>query len=102
MYTYVCVYACVCVCVDTYSDAAYDPALVDHLQVHEGVLDPDQDVGGDPVAGCLVDVGAGGVGVVPPGGRGSWGHGAVAHRAGARTRLGEGGADGGCVCERVG
>lgn len=71
-----------CVC---YRDAPDDPRL--SHQVHEGVLDPDQDVGGHPVAAALLDVGARGVGVVTSR-RGRPGrHGTVAHRAGTRTGL---------------
>lgn len=56
-------------------------------QVHEGVFDPDQDVGGHPVAAALLDVGSGGVGIVSSRRGRSGRHGAVAHGAGARAGL---------------
>ena len=68
-----------------YRDAPDDPGL--SHQVHEGVLDPDQDVGGHPVAAALLDVGAGGVGVVASRRGRSGRHGAVAHRTGTGTGL---------------
>lgn len=73
-------------------DAPDDPHL--SHQVHEGVFDPDQDVGGHPVAAALLDVGAGGVGVVPPRRRRSGRHGTVTNRAGAGTGLGRDSASG--------
>lgn len=66
---------------------APDDSHLSH-QVHEGVFDPDQDVGGHPVAAALLDVGAGGVGVVAPRGWRSGRHGTVTNRAGAGTGLG--------------
>lgn len=56
-------------------------------EVHEGVLDADQDVGGDPVAAALLDVGARGVRVVASRRGRSRGHWTVAHRAGAGAGL---------------
>lgn len=68
-----------------YRDAP-DDARLSH-QVHEGVLDSDQDVSGDPVAAALLDVGAGGVRVVASRRRRAGRHGAVAHGAGAGAGL---------------
>lgn len=65
---------------------APDDARLSH-QVHEGVLHPDQDVSGHPVAAALLDVGARGVRVVSSRRGRSGRHGAVAHRTGARTGL---------------
>lgn len=69
----------------SHRDAPDDPRLPH--QVHEGVLDLHQDVGGHPVAAALLDVGAGGVRVVSTRRGRSGGHGAVAHRTGTRTGL---------------
>lgn len=68
-----------------YRDTPDDPGL--SHQVHEGVLDPDQDVGGHPVAAALLDVGARCVRVITSRRGRSGRHGAVAHRAGTRTGL---------------
>lgn len=65
---------------------APDDARLAH-QVHEGVFDPHQDVSGHPVAATLLDVGAGGVGVVAARRRRPGCHGAVAHRTGTGTGL---------------
>lgn len=73
------------VAIGSYRDAP-DDARLTH-QVHEGVLDPDQDVGGHPVAAALLDVGAGGVGVVAARRGRPRGHGAVAHWTGTGTGL---------------
>lgn len=68
-----------------YRDAPDDPGL--SHQIHEGVLDSDQDVSGDPVAAALLDVGTWCVRVVASRRGRSGRHGAVAHRAGTRTGL---------------
>lgn len=68
-----------------YRDAPDDSGL--SHQVHEGVLYPDQDVCGHPVAAALLDVGARGVRVVASRRRRSRSHGTIAHRTGARTGL---------------
>lgn len=65
---------------------APDDARLSH-QVHEGVLDPHQDVGGHPVAAALLDVGTGGVRVVAARRGRSRGHGAIAYWTGTGTGL---------------
>lgn len=77
-----CTILCGCI---RYRDAPDDSGL--SHQVHEGVLHPDQDVGGHPVAAALLDVGAWGVGVVTSGGGCARRHWTVADRTGTRTGL---------------
>lgn len=69
----------------SYCDASDDPGL--SHQVHEGVLNPDQDVSGHPVTAALLYVGAWGMRVVTSGRGRPRCHRTVADWARTRTGL---------------